>query len=281
MRVFAPGKAVVVGEYAVLDGAPALVAAVPFGVVCEVSPDRVRTLLTPGDDRFVAAGLAAVDAPPARYAFRDAVSLGLAFKPGLGGSAAATVAAVRAGWLAAGQDASPDRVWPVAATVHHRVQGSGSGIDVAASTYGGFVRFVVGETPRPTSPVDVDLVATDRAASTGPRVARYLGWADRQAFVADSAAIVDGFASDPIAALRAAHRLLATMARRAGVDWETPAHAAVTALAESCGGAAKPSGAGGGDVAVAILPDDDARAAFDRGLAAIGLARLVPPEALG
>jgi phosphomevalonate kinase len=281
MRVFAPGKAVVIGEYAVLDGAPALVAAVPFGVVCEVAAASERIVVTPGDDRFVSAALHAVDAPPARYVFADAVALSLPYKPGLGGSAAATVAAVRAGRLVAGLDASNEVVWPMANAVHHAVQGSGSGIDVAASTFGGFVRFVRGAVPAPVPAVAVDLVATDRAASTGPRVAQYLASAGREAFVAESAALVDGFADDPIGALRAAHALLASMTRAAGIDWETPAHAAVTALAVSCGGAAKPSGAGGGDVAVAILPDDDARAAFDRGLAAIGLVRLVPPSAPG
>ncbi|MFM2161120.1 MAG: hypothetical protein RLZZ383_632 [Pseudomonadota bacterium] len=281
MRLVAPGKAVVVGEYAVLDGAPALVAAVPFGVACELSPSDTRTVRTPGDDRFVAAALAAVDAPPASYAFADAVPIALPYKPGLGGSAAATVVAVRAGLVAAGRDASPAVVWPIAAAVHRQVQGSGSGIDVAASTFGGFVRFVLGEVPVSVAKVDVDLIATDRAASTGPRVAQYLGWGARTSFVEESAAIVQAFGADPIGALREAHRLLGAMTRRAGIDWETPAHAAVTAIAVACGGAAKPSGAGGGDVAVAILPDDDARTAFDRRLAAIGLARLVPPVALG
>ena len=44
LTVLAPGKLVLVGEYAVLDGAPAIVAAVDRGVRCVLSPgDAVET----------------------------------------------------------------------------------------------------------------------------------------------------------------------------------------------------------------------------------------------
>ena len=50
----APGKLFLVGEYAVLDGAPAVVAAVDRGVRCEAWPggEGLRIETPTGDDRF-------------------------------------------------------------------------------------------------------------------------------------------------------------------------------------------------------------------------------------
>ncbi|MFZ5481788.1 MAG: mevalonate kinase family protein [Myxococcota bacterium] len=262
--ILAPGKLVLVGEYAVLDGAGAIVAAVDRGVRCDVSPADSVAIATPGDDRFVRAALAG--APPARYAFSDWNPVDLPSKPGFGGSAAATVAAVvaRGGTL---EDAL---------AAHHAVQGGGSGVDVFASWHGGVRRFPDGaEVPCPR----LLAVWSGHSASTGPRVARYLAREDRAAFVAASRALVDAFASEPLRAVREGYALL-----RAFVDdYDTPAHARIAALAERFGGAAKPSGAGGGDVAVALFTDPDARDAFavacaDEGLPPIPVRVAQPPK---
>jgi phosphomevalonate kinase len=257
MIVFAPGKLVLVGEYAVLDGGGAVVAAVNRGVSCAVSPAATLAIVTPGDDTFVRAALAG--APPARYTFADwnPVDLGGA-KPGFGGSAAATVAAVVAAGL------PPARAY----AAHHAVQGGGSGVDIFASLLGGVRRFPDGaalDVPAPLA------VWSGASAATGPRVARYRAWEGRAAFVAASRALVDAFAAEPIRVTRAAYALLTKMAEAAGLAYDTPAHARIARLAADHGGAAKPSGAGGGDVAVAFLPDPDARAAFAVAAAAEGL----------
>jgi phosphomevalonate kinase len=47
-----------------------------------------------------------------------------------------------------------------------------------------------------------------------------------------------------------------------GVQYMTPALAGIGKLARDFGGAAKPSGAGGGDCAIALFPDPDATQAF-------------------
>ena len=60
IHVTAPGKLVLLGEYAVLDGAPSIVAAVDRGVSCEASASPTLTIETPGgDDRFVRAAIEA------------------------------------------------------------------------------------------------------------------------------------------------------------------------------------------------------------------------------
>ena len=254
MRVFAPGKLLVLGEYAVLDGAPALVAAVDRGVCCDVVPgDGIET---PADDRFVRVALEG--APRRLYRFTDWNPVSLRDKPGFGGSAAATVAGCLAGFGSVGLEERALRV-------HHRVQGGGSGIDVRASVRGGLREWPEGHA-RPSIPISA--IYSGRSAKTGPRVQRYLAWANREPFVQRSAELL---ALPLVEALREAYALLRSMAREAGLDYDTPAHARIAALAQDFGGAAKPSGAGGGDVAVAWIEDPDARAQFEAACALEGL----------
>jgi len=269
MRVVAPGKVVLLGEYAVLDGAPAVVAAVDRGVACDVEPAPVLSIRTPGDDHFVRAALAAVDAPPATYTFTDWNPVRAASKVGLGGSAAATVAAVVAGRLQRGQTAAPAVVCAVADRVHRAVQGSGSGIDVAATAHGGVLRFEAGRVT-PMDAVAPSLVFTGHSAQTGPRVAQYLSWTERDPFVAQSRALVARFAADPVRVLDEAGRLLRSMAEQAGVAYWTPQIDAIVTLAAAHGGAAKPSGAGGGDIVVSLFDDPADQQRFEGAAARAG-----------
>jgi phosphomevalonate kinase len=144
------------------------------------------------------------------------------------------------------------------------VQGSGSGVDVAASTWGGFLRFDPADPARSASvPAPrFAVVWSGQSARTGPRVQAYKAWSGREAFVRESAALTHAFANDPVAAVRASRRLLVAMAESAGLDYRTPELDRLADMAEACGGAGKPSGAGGGDCLIAVFPDDDARAAF-------------------
>ena len=251
-----PGKLVILGEYAVLDGGGALVAAVNRGVACEVRPGE--GLEVPGtDDRFVRAalgwdGLARWgQATKAWYRFSDWNPPALTTKAGFGGSAAAVVAARQAAGLPLSD----------AYAIHRFVQGGGSGIDVFASLNGGCRSFPSGmlaELP------PMIAVWSGQSASTGPRVERYRAWAGREAFVERSNEILEQFSMDPFAALSQAYANLCAMAMAAGLDYDTPAHRDIHRLACAFGGSAKPSGAGGGDVAVALLPDPAALAAFCR-----------------
>ena len=218
---------------------------------------------TPYDDRFVRPALEAVGAPAATYRFSDWNGAELPGKGGFGGSAAAVVAACVAGGCA-----RSDLV-QVATRVHHDVQGSGSGMDVRASASGGLRRY---EGDRVGEPLDVPLllaVWSGASAATGPRVQRYRAWSDRAAFVEASRALVE--AGPTVASLRAAYELLCAMGRAAGVPYDTPGHQAIARLAVEHGGAAKPSGAGGGDVAIALFDAPDERQAFAQRCARDGL----------
>ncbi len=271
-RLFrAPGKVVLLGEYAVLDGAPAVVAALDRGVSCTVTPADAVEIDTPADDRFARAALSQAEAPPARYTFQDWNPPATETKAGLGGSAAAAVVAVLAARALRGAPTDAASLFADALAAHRDVQGSGSGIDVAASAFGGVSRFEGGAiTPLPVPPHLV-VVWSGQSARTGPRVQRYLAWNGRAAFVAASTACVARFAEAPIDALADARRHLEAMAEAAGLDYRTPALDRIAAFAAERGGAAKPSGAGGGDVAVALLPDPEAAAAFRAACDAEGL----------
>jgi len=233
--VLAPGKLMIAGEYAVLDGAPAIVLAIDRGVRCDIVPADTLTIQTPdGDDRFVRPALSDLDE-----------------KPGFGGSAAACVAAC----LAAGRPAAD------AVRLHQQIQGGGSGADVAAAIHGGMLRFE-GHDTTALDPVTPVVVWSGQSTRTQPMIDRYLAWPDREVFVAASRRLVQEFTRDPIAALRENAHLLMDMATRAGVPYMTPRLAAIAKAAHHHGGAAKPSGAGGGDCAIAFFPDKDAESAF-------------------
>jgi phosphomevalonate kinase len=256
--VIAPGKVVLVGEYAVVDGGPAVVMAIDRGVRCDVH-DGSGIETPDGDVRFVAPAIG--DAREReRFVFSDwnPPDVG-GSKPGLGGSAAACVAACIA----------VDRPATDAYEIHATVQGGGSGVDVAASVYGGILLFerrkVVG-----LSPLQPVVVYSGSGAATRPRLERYREWSDRPAFVRESRLAVYAFLDDPLAGMERDAALLDRMVASAGIDYWTRHLRAIVEAARACGGAAKPSGAGGGDCAVALFSSSADRAAFRERCAAEG-----------
>jgi phosphomevalonate kinase len=251
--IVAPGKLMIAGEYAVLDGAPAIALAVDRGVQCTIEVDDTLNIVTPdGDDRFVRPAL---EGHIGSYTFGAWNPTNLPEKPGFGGSAAACVAAC----LAAGRPAED------ALSIHRRVQGGGSGADVLASIHGGMVR-VHEHAATPLVPIQPIVIWSGQSAKTQPRVDHYLSSADRTAFVNASTEIVNTFASDPLGMLRENADLLMHMSVETGLPYMTPALAGIRKLARDFGGAAKPSGAGGGDCAIALFPDADAEQGFLRAL---------------
>ncbi|NOY28533.1 MAG: hypothetical protein GXP62_21970, partial [Oligoflexia bacterium] len=161
--------------------------------------------------------------------------------------------------LAAGRPAAD------AVLIHRAVQGSGSGVDVAASVAGGTLRFQSGQTRPAQAPLPV-VVYSGRSSRTGPRIQAYRAWAqaspDHAAFLRRSAMLVPALATDPVATAREGLRILVDMAAAARFAYLTPGLVRIIALAEALNGGAKPSGAGGGDIAVAWLPDPQAQADF-------------------
>jgi phosphomevalonate kinase len=239
----APGKLVLTGAYAVLDGAPAIVAAVDRYAFADSNEPEVVDTAALHDHR--------------------------GRKLGLGSSSASLVASLAARALARGEDLRDSLVraslFRVAREAHARAQGGGSGADVAAAVHGGVLRYTVsGRAASVRSARLPDGVVwaafwSGASARTSDLVARVEALRARdaralrelQTVAARAAASVDaGDARGFVSAARDYGRALDALGRAADAPIVPPAFAELAALAEGERGAFLPSGAGGGDVAV-------------------------------
>jgi phosphomevalonate kinase len=294
--VSAPGKVILIGEYAVLRGHPAVVAAVDRRVIGRFVPKATPS--TPLAKNVVEAVneylLGDGGTPPDGAPELDSSALFAATgKIGLGSSAAATAAGVGVMLEASGCDIEYTR--SLALTLAHRAHrtgqgGIGSGADVAAAVHGGVIYYARRETEVDVYPIelpaDVEVIvfSTGTPSSTVDATSAFLAWLDydrsvREERLAALGALANDFVSacasdDPRGVVDAAARantLLASLGRDVDLPIVTPVFAEAAKLAESLGGAAKPSGAGGGDVGVAFLTDQKAAETFRQRAAHLGL----------
>ncbi|MBP1046918.1 phosphomevalonate kinase [Enterococcus sp. BWM-S5] len=214
-------------------------------------------------------------------------------KYGLGSSGAVTVATVKAlnAFYQLGLD--NEKIFKLSALAHLAVQGNGSCGDIAASCYGGWIAFstfdhqwvrkqseeqtlhellisdwpdlmieslavpkhlrlLIGWTGSPASTSDlVDQVHR----SKGDKELSYQTFLDKSRECVTQ--MIQGFKSNDIdtiqAALRENRQLLLQLTDLTGVVIETPALKKLCDLAEQFGGAAKSSGAGGGDCGIVLF----------------------------
>lgn len=214
-------------------------------------------------------------------------------KLGLGSSAAGAVASAGAVFASLGHDlAKPDireRLFECAFAGHAAVAPSGSGVDVVASTFGGFQRFERSAEVR-TRAVDkpdglaIRLVWTGKAARTSDLVAkvRELEGRDSALFALTMGALRDlatrfadaferGDAAETVRVAGAYGVAMGALGKAASAPIVEDRLAHAARLAETHGGAAKPCGAGGGDVAIAFFTGDDEANAFALACATEGL----------
>lgn len=332
MTATAPGKLIVTGEYAVLDGAPALVVAMDRRVVARFAPGVAQ-----GSSPFMVALAHEIATRYGDTAAQRALSIVVdssSFfdgdqKLGLGSSAAVTVAATalalagsgesRAG--VSGADLIDKRaILEIACAAHARAQGAmgarGSGADVASAVYGGAIVFrmashasndshasgasndAAGASPdaslednpgrassfgatgafefpsivKRTWPHSVRIVPffTGASASTADLVARVSAARTAKPIDVDAALVAIADASKAackaiaapadlaqtalIAALSLAGSAIDRLAIATGVDLVPSCVRAARAAMASFGGTAKTTGAGGGDIGVAVIP---------------------------
>ncbi|MFI9583710.1 phosphomevalonate kinase [Streptomyces sp. NPDC052236] len=214
-------------------------------------------------------------------------------KFGLGSSGAVTVATVAAVASFCGLELSPDTRFRLAVLATAEIDARASGGDLAASTWGGWIAyqapdraavldlarrrgveealrvpwpgFEVRRLPPPQG-LSLEVGWTGTPASTASLVAgldrrAWRGGASHQRFVKSTtdcvrAAIAALEQADPQALLeqiRCARRELARLDDAVGLGIFTTELTALCDAAEAVGGAAKPSGAGGGDCGIALL----------------------------
>lgn len=258
MTAAAPGKLLLSGAYAVLEGAPAIVCAI----------DR-RAYAFDGEGTATSEVRAALERPPAI----DTAELEHEGKKlGLGSSAAALVAAMalRAGARGEDVEAPPTRraIFEAARAIHARVQRGGSGVDVAASTFGGVLRYTIAAGAAPCElPAGIAITAffSGTSARTSDLRARVEAlrardartWEARMTELAAAAHAADDAvraarASAFVGAVDASGPALAALGAAADAPIVPPAFAELGLAAKDEHAAFVPSGAGGGDVGVFV-----------------------------
>jgi phosphomevalonate kinase len=276
-RAAAPGKLVLTGAYAVLEGAPAIVVAV---------------------DRFAIADTARINAdPPAEVCAaldgRPAPSIDVSAlmengkKLGLGSSAAALVASLGAMALARGEEIEAPTMrrllFERARDAHAKAQRGGSGVDIAAAAYGGVLSYVKGRIPDRVLLPEGTIVRA-YFSGTSARTTELRALVDRMgpqnhakcmetlrvAALGAAAAIAKGDRELFIAAAMATELGLEELGRDADAPIVPPPFAELARIATEERAAFLPSGAGGGDVAVWIggtVPSESfERHATERGM---------------
>lgn len=255
----APGKVVLSGAYAVLEGAPAIVSAVDRYVTADSS--RAAGYRTPEVE-------AAIGARPAPWFDASELREG-GEKLGLGSSAAILVASLAAIALEAhgplDHEALSDIVLEAALRAHAEAQGGGSGIDVAASCRGGTLvarrtdTLELREVDLPGG-LHLEVWAAGKPASTAELLsrvraldaARYRALIAPQQLASERAvqALDAGDAAAFVSALAAQCNALGRLGDAAGAPIVTSEVQKLAELAARERAAVLPSGAGGGDVAL-------------------------------
>jgi phosphomevalonate kinase len=264
MRAKAPGKVVLSGAYSVLEGAPAIVAAVNRYVTVDsgLKGDRLT-------DEVKAAGLSIpywFDASELRVDGR---------KLGLGSSAAILVATLAAQRLeqcpALPMQALVSEIYPRALEAHRIAQGGGSGIDVAASCYGGVLEYHFCHGPTkvqrllPMTALCIEVWSSNSAASTAGMLAkvRVLAQTNASSYRLDIAAQADAAEATALAwtqndwaglvvGLSAQRHALERLGTDAKIPIVSPEVRALADIAEQHGAVVLPAGAGGGDIALYV-----------------------------
>jgi phosphomevalonate kinase len=288
----APGKMFLFGEYAVLEGRSALIAAVDRQVTVSAERhdtwhlsgstlQRVITSLAEGDaaGRIVAGILAAhdlgADPAPCRIFVDSSALFSGKRKLGFGSSAAVVVAVAEAVLGLSGKSLHDDvlRAFSVCRARHNEAQGgAGSGGDIAASLMGGVAHL----TPSPLSldrlstALPIGVVTHPTSASTRMFVSRtkafkaeaperYAQHMQTLGDLCDRAysALASSDSKQLVACVDAANLALSAFGKDAQTEIVTPAHERIVAVAKHSEGAAKPAGAGGGDLSLVIAKDED------------------------
>lgn len=281
----APGKAVVWGEYAVLEGAPALVMAVNRYATARVEPAaETWQLSSAGFESAAELSVAELESAPTTEAagitglLRAVLSAlgnpglpagarlhtdtrdfhsrdhGNAQKLGIGSSAAVCTATSAA--IAEFLDQPFDESVPLAA--HRLLQGkAGSGLDVAAACHGGLIRFQSGRSSPAEWPEGLSYryFWVGQAAKTSTHLARFGDWrasAETSTLDALCQASERLFSQPDMAHLAEYVERLKAMDEAARLGIFSDAHDRLRALANQAQVVYKPCGAGGGDIGIAV-----------------------------
>ncbi|MBN2341562.1 MAG: hypothetical protein JXX29_14170 [Deltaproteobacteria bacterium] len=276
VKVSAPGKLFLSGEYAVLEGAPAVIDSVNRRVFAAATRDNIpQSALIKEIKSAVTAFLTERSGSPVgQLPNVDIDSTGFSIsrrKLGIGSSAAVSAATtgVLFEWAGLSIEDHRDDIFLVADTAHRAYQnGKGSGADVATSIFGGTVIFQVENPIINVSPLPIHkvFVWTGKSASTVSLVQEvkklqeqsptsYASIMEELVRLAGSLATAyrEENAADVISLTHAYGNQLDVLGNAAHIPIITATMHRIADIAKEMNGAFKPSGAGGGDAAMAIF----------------------------
>ncbi len=317
ITVEVPGKLVLIGEYAVLEGAPSLVMAVDrFARIVTVESSTERFTINSPPLQIFNANFA-IDKyrnlqfiPPLSPEIRKKLSLFIhtfellirkdkeitalpplnitldtndfylpetGQKMGLGSSAALTVGLVISLIRRVNPNSEiirdPVRLYQICQEIHFAVQGNkGSGIDIAASCFGGVLRFQRNKRESPqilplSLPEGLYLIPVWTGQSTSTR--KFIGRVNRfkksqtgkyrlimnQLTEISSEGCLAYQGGEIISFLQCCQKYylkLGELGKASGTDIISPCHSELAEIAAASGAVYKPSGAGGGDIGIAF-----------------------------
>jgi len=296
----APGKVVLSGEYAVLDGAPAICAALDRRARVQIvhseadhhdvtapgfsdvrgeflAVDGVLQWLVGGDEFALLADVwhTANAVPSTNLSLqldtREFVDTEQGVKIGIGSSAALTAALTAALCAVAATDVDVTRI---AFAAHRRFQGGiGSGVDVACSSAGGLIEYRMGEAASAALDWPEDLAYalfwSGVPVGTGAKIESLDSQApkpSRAALVYASRRVAAAWRSGSAAAILDEYRdytkVLSEFSSDHSLGIFDAGHAEMAGVAEAAGLVYKPCGAGGGDVGILFSDSEDAIASF-------------------
>lgn len=279
MKVSAAGKLFLLGEYAVLEGGPALLT--PVSQRANVTLGSGSGVISIGSETVTITMTAALKQFPLLSAVREvldtdqlehhALTLDTSQfyrngqKLGLGSSAALTVALVKA----CRPDDTPEEVYQLADACHKHFQGGvGSGADIALAAMDTPIQFTLSEGPTPIQlPSDLHMLAiwTGQAASTTQLVGSVHDY--RKAHPEKYRGHIEGLIETAKRGLKAlshqnSHQIVATIEQYdrqlenlsldSSVNFYNQLHVEMRKKVKL---PYKPSGAGGGDFGIAYSTD--------------------------
>lgn len=287
VRVSAPGKLMIAGEYAVLEGAPALVAAINRRIILGRPPSGVPTNRAPVDalgpeieQVFELQGQPRGDLHIDRSAlYREGRKLGL------GSSAAGAAAAAALALYEARETITRERVFELALRAHRAVAPKGSGVDVLASSFGGLLLANPSalEHPMRLGPekalggISMSVIDTGKSARTStfleaieahrrasPRASREAFRRLCECMEAIEMAVLQPSPTEVMEGIAEYGARMEALGAITSLPIVEERLKGIAALARSFGGVSKPSGAGGGDIALALFRDAEAKQNFER-----------------
>ena len=294
IQVSAPGKLFLSGEYAVLEGAEAVIDSVGRRVVARTVRDNIpqSLLLKEVKNTVVQFLFNRTGASVGQLPNIDIDSTGFSIanhKLGIGSSAAVAAACTGALFEWAGLEITNwrDTICAVATDAHRSYQkGKGSGGDVATSVFGGTIIFSQSAPIVQSKAVDIHkvFVWTGNPASTVSLVekVRHLQTVAPERYNevmrplvslagALAAAYRQGHTEKLVALTRQYGNAMAMLGDAAQVPVVTPKMRTIAQIAMKCNGACKPSGAGGGDAVVAIFGERADAVSFTSRIRAEGM----------